>query len=353
MFLEKLENTEKRFLELEKLLSSPEVIANQEKFQAYSKEFSALKEVVEKYRHFKKIAKEVKDSKSMLKDADMKELAENELKTLEPEKAKLEKELEIMLLPKDPFDEKNIIVEIRAGTGGDEAALFAGELFRMYTRFAERNQFKTELLSSNPTGLGGFKEVIFSIIGKGAYSKLKYEGGTHRVQRVPATESGGRIHTSAATVAILPEAEDVDLTIEANDLRIDTYRASGAGGQHVNKTDSAVRITHIPTGTVVACQDERSQHQNRLKAMRLLKSRILQAQEEKERKKRADARKIMVGTGDRSEKIRTYNFPQGRITDHRIGFTIYKLEKFMDGNLNETIDALTTADNTAKLNKMQ
>ncbi len=353
MFLEKLENTEKRFLELEKLLSSPEVIANQEKFQAYSKEFSALKEVVEKYRHFKKIAKEVKDSKSMLKDADMKELAENELKTLEPEKAKLEKELEIMLLPKDPFDEKNIIVEIRAGTGGDEAALFAGELFRMYTRFAERNQFKTELLSSNPTGLGGFKEVIFSIIGKGAYSKLKYEGGTHRVQRVPATESGGRIHTSAATVAILPEAEDVDLTIEANDLRIDTYRASGAGGQHVNKTDSAVRITHIPTGTVVACQDERSQHQNRLKAMRLLKSRILQAQEEKERKKRADARKIMVGTGDRSEKIRTYNFPQGRITDHRIGFTIYKLEKFMDGDLNETIDALTTADNTAKLNKMQ
>ncbi len=353
MFLEKLENTEKRFLELEKLLSSPEVISNQEKFQAYSKEFSDLKEVVEKYRQLKKITKEVADSKSMLEDADMKELAENELKTLEPEKAKLEKELEIMLLPKDPFDEKNIIVEIRAGTGGDEAALFAGELFRMYVRFAERNHFKTELISSNPTGLGGFKEVIFSIIGKGAYSKLKYESGTHRVQRVPATESGGRIHTSAATVAILPEAEDVDLTIGANDLRIDTYRASGAGGQHVNKTDSAVRITHIPTGTVVACQDERSQHQNRLKAMRLLKSRILQAQEEKERKKRADARKIMVGTGDRSEKIRTYNFPQGRITDHRIGFTIYKLEKFMDGDLNETIEALTVADNTAKLKKMK
>jgi len=351
MFLEKLENTEKRFLELEKLLSSPEIISNQEKFQAYSKEFSDLKELMEKYHNLKKISKEIIDTKTMLKDPDMKELAETELKNLEPEKEKLEKEIEFMLLPKDPFDDKNIIVEIRAGTGGDEAALFAGELFRMYTRFAERNHFKTELISSNPTGLGGFKEVIFSIIGKGAYSKLKYESGTHRVQRVPATESGGRIHTSATTIAILPEAEDVDLKIEANDLRIDTYRASGAGGQHVNKTDSAVRITHIPTGTVVACQDERSQHQNRLKAMRLLKSRILQAQEERAHKERADARKIMVGTGDRSEKIRTYNFPQGRITDHRIGFTIYKLEKFMDGELDEAIEALTAADNAAKLKK--
>jgi len=351
MFLEKLENTEKRFLELEKLLSSPEIISNQEKFQAYSKEFSDLKELMEKYHNLKKISKEIIDTKTMLKDPDMKELAETELKNLEPEKEKLEKEIEFMLLPKDPFDDKNIIVEIRAGTGGDEAALFAGELFRMYTRFAERNHFKTELISSNPTGLGGFKEVIFSIIGKGAYSKLKYESGTHRVQRVPATESGGRIHTSATTIAILPEAEDVDLKIEPNDLRIDTYRASGAGGQHVNKTDSAVRITHIPTGTVVACQDERSQHQNRLKAMRLLKSRILQAQEERAHKERADARKIMVGTGDRSEKIRTYNFPQGRITDHRIGFTIYKLEKFMDGELDEAIEALTAADNAAKLKK--
>jgi len=352
MFLGKLENTEKRFLELEKLLSSPEIIADQEKFQSYSKEFSGLREIIEKYRNYKKIHNELKEAEAMLGETELKELAENEISRLKPELEKLAKDLEILLLPKDPFDDKNIIMEIRAGTGGEEAALFAGELFRMYVRFAEKHNFKTETISRNETGLGGYKEIIFSVMGKGAYSQLKYEGGTHRVQRVPATESGGRIHTSAATVAILPEAEDVDLKIEDKDLRIDTYRASGAGGQHVNKTDSAVRITHIPTNTVVACQDERSQYQNRMKAMKLLKSRILQAKEEAEHKKRSAARKIMVGTGDRSEKIRTYNFPQGRITDHRIGFTVYKLEQFMDGDLDEIIQALTSADQTAKLNKL-
>ena len=353
MLLAKLEKVEKRYHELEKLLSTPEIISDREKFQAYSKELGDLKELHHKAREYKKVIKEIGDARTLSQEEEMKELAQAELKELEEKEDRLKKEIEILLLPKDPYDEKNILLEIRAGTGGEEAALFAGELLRMYLRYAERQGWRTELIASNPTGLGGYKEVIFNIIGKGAYSRLKYESGTHRVQRVPETESGGRIHTSAATVAVLPEAEEVDIQIEPKDLRVDTYRASGAGGQHVNKTDSAVRITHLPTGVVVACQDERSQHQNRVKAMKLLRAKLLEAAEESERKKRVEARRIMVGTGDRSEKIRTYNFPQGRVTDHRIGFTIYRLNDVMDGDLSEIIDALTTADRVAKLEKIK
>ncbi len=352
MLLEKLENIEKRYAELEKLLSSPEVINDRDKFQEYSKEFVDLKELHEKSQDYIKTVKEIKDTEQLGQDEEMRELAESELKKLVAKKEKLEQEIEVLLIPKDPLDEKNIIMEIRAGTGGEEAALFAGNLLRMYLRYAERNGWTTEILSSNPTGLGGYKEVTFNIVGKGAYSRLKYESGTHRVQRVPETETGGRVHTSAATVAVLPEAEDVDVNIVDKDLRIDTYRASGSGGQHVNKTDSAVRITHIPTGLVVACQDERSQHQNREKAMKMLRAKIFEAAEEKERKKRESARRIMVGTGDRSEKIRTYNYPQGRLTDHRIGFTIYSLDKVLDGDIYEVIEALISADRAAKLKNL-
>lgn len=353
MFLDKFSKVEERFLELEKALSQKKVIEDREKFQSYSKEFSELQEVVSTFREYKKTEKEIKDSEAMLKDPEMIELAQAELKNLEIKKEELKGQLEIMMLGKDPLDQKNIIIEIRAGTGGEEAALFAAELLRMYLRYAEKHNFKTEMIDTNPTGLGGIKEAHFSIIGKGAYSRLKYEGGTHRVQRVPETESGGRIHTSAATVAVLPEAEDVDVHIEDKDLRVDTYRASGAGGQNVNKVSSAVRITHLPTGLVVTCQEERSQHQNRFKAMKLLRARLFEMKEEKRLKERAQARKIMVGTGDRSEKIRTYNFPQGRITDHRIGFTVYKLHQILDGELNEIIDALAAADKVAKLEKLK
>jgi len=353
MLLEKLKNTEKRYLELEKLLSSPEIIANRETFQSYSKELSELKYLVEKYREYKKIIQEVEDTQAILEDEGMKEMAEVELDELESKKNSLEKEIKVLLLPKDPLDDKNIIIEIRAGTGGEEAALFAGELLRMYLRYAERQGWKTELIDTNATGLGGYKEVIFNIIGKGAYSKLKYESGTHRVQRVPKTEAGGRIHTSAVTVAILPEAEEVDVKLDEKDIRIDVYRASGAGGQNVNKVSSAIRITHFPTGVVVACQDERSQHQNREKAFKLLRARVFEIAQESERKKRAEVRKIMVGTGDRSEKIRTYNFPQGRVTDHRIGFTLYRLDDLLDGDIVEIIEALTTADQAAKLEKLK
>lgn len=353
MLLEKLKNTEKRYLELEKLLSSPEIIANRETFQSYSKELSELKYLVEKYREYKKIIQEVEDTQAILGDAGMKEMAEVELDELESKKNSLEKEIKVLLLPKDPLDDKNIIIEIRAGTGGEEAALFAGELLRMYLRYAERQGWKTELIDTNATGLGGYKEVIFNIIGKGAYSKLKYESGTHRVQRVPKTEAGGRIHTSAVTVAILPEAEEVDVKLDEKDIRIDVYRASGAGGQNVNKVSSAIRVTHFPTGVVVACQDERSQHQNREKAFKLLRARVFEIAQESERKKRAEVRKIMVGTGDRSEKIRTYNFPQGRVTDHRIGFTLYRLDDLLDGDIVEIIEALTTADQAAKLEKLK
>jgi len=353
MLINKLENVEKRFVELEKLLTSPEVISDRELLAKYSKEHAELKEIVENFRAYKKTIREIEEATLLLKEEGMKELAEAELKTLEEKEKKLKQTLEILLLPKDPFDEKNIIVEIRAGTGGEEAALFAGDLLRMYLRYAERKGWKTELMEENPTGLGGYKEVIFNIIGRGAYSRLKYEGGTHRVQRVPKTEASGRIHTSAATVAVLPEAEEVEVKIEDKDLRVDVFRASGAGGQNVNKVSTAIRITHLPTGMVVACQDERSQHQNRVKAMKLLRARLLSLAEEEERRKREQARRIMVGTGDRSEKIRTYNFPQGRVTDHRIGFTIYRLNEVLDGDLDEIIDALITADRAAKLAKLE
>ncbi|OGB89541.1 peptide chain release factor 1 [candidate division WOR-1 bacterium RIFCSPHIGHO2_01_FULL_53_15] len=353
MFLDKLDKVEKRCLELEKLLSSAEIISDREQFTKLSKELSEVKPVVDKYRNYQNILRSIKEAEAMLGEKEMQELAKEELKDLEAKKTTLFQELEVLLAPKDPFDEKNIIIEIRAGTGGEEAALFAGELLRMYLRYAERRGWKTEMIDVNATGLGGYKEAIFSIIGKGAYSKLKYESGAHRVQRVPKTETSGRIHTSAVTVAVLPEAEDVDVNINENDLKFEAFRAGGAGGQNVNKVSSAVRITHIPTGVVVECREERSQLQNREKAMKLLRTRLLQAAEEKERSKRDLSRKIMVGTGDRSEKIRTYNFPQGRITDHRIGFTIYRLNDVLDGDLNEVIDALSTADRAAKLARME
>src|SRR3989339_540467 len=349
MLLNKLANVDKRYQELEQLLSSLEIINQRENFQKYAKELSDIRPLYNKACEYKRILKELEDSQAMLKDPDMEALAQAEITRLNEQKQKLEQEIEILLLPKDPYDEKNIIMEIRAGTGGEEAALFAGELLRMYLRYAERNGLKTEMMESNPTGLGGYKEAIINIIGKGAYSLLKFESGTHRVQRGPKTESGGRIHTSAATVAVLPEADEVDIKIEPNDLRIDIYHASGAGGQNVNKVASAVRLTHLPTNTVVACQDERSQLQNRAKAMKILRTRILEAEQEREHQKRVEARRIMVGSGDRSEKIRTYNFPQGRITDHRIGFTTYRLNDVLDGDLKEMIDALTTADRVAKL----
>lgn len=353
MFTEKLENVEKRYLELEKLLSDPKVIADRELFIKYSKELSDLKELVEKYREYKKIMCEIDDAKSMMEEESMRELAEAELKKLKEKKNNLINELESLLMPADPLDQKNIIMEIRAGTGGEEAALFAGDLLRMYLRYAERKGWKTEIISANPTGLGGYKEVVFSVIGKGAYSKLKYEGGIHRVQRVPKTEAGGRIHTSAATVAVLPEAEEVDIHIDEKDLEFEAFRAGGAGGQNVNKVSSAVRIRHIPTGLVVECQEERSQLQNRQKAMKLLRSRLYEMEAEKRRKERETTRRIMVGSGDRSEKIRTYNFPQGRVTDHRIGFTLHQLNEVLDGNLDEIIDALATADRAAKLAKAE
>lgn len=353
MFEEKLKELENRYIEIEKLLGTPEVLKDREKFQSLSKEHKGLKEVVKKYRELKKIKKEIEDSKAMLKDKELRELAEKELEILSEKEGKIKAELEVLLIPKDPYDEKNIFMEIRAGTGGEEAALFAGDLLRMYLRYAEKKGWKTETVSSNPTGLGGFKEIIFGIYGQGAYSQLKFESGTHRVQRVPTTEAGGRIHTSAATVAVLPEAEEIDLKIEDKDLRVDTFRSSGPGGQSVQKTSSAVRITHIPTGTVIACQDERSQHQNKAKAMRILRAKLLDMEEEKRMKERAMARKIMVGTGDRSEKIRTYNFSQSRVTDHRIGFSVHNLSGILDGNLDEIIDALTVADRTAKLKKMK
>ncbi|PIS31783.1 peptide chain release factor 1 [Candidatus Saganbacteria bacterium CG08_land_8_20_14_0_20_45_16] len=352
MLEKKLATPIDRYKELEKLLSDPVIISDREKFQSYSKELGDLKGIYEKGQAYLKVFQEIKETKALLNDSEMQEMAKIELEKLEAKEAQLAKKIKILLLPKDPFDDKNIIMEIRAGTGGEEAALFAGELLRMYLRFAERSGWKTEIISSSPTGLGGYKEVTFNLIGHGAYSRLKYEGGTHRVQRVPATESNGRVHTSAATVVVMPEAEDVDVKIDQSDLRVDTYRAGGPGGQNVNKVSSAIRITHLPTGLVVACQEERSQLQNRVKAMKLLKTKLLEQAEEKARKERSETRKIMVGTGDRSEKIRTYNFPQGRITDHRIGFTIYRLNDFLDGDINEAIEALIDADRAAKLKKL-
>ncbi|HEX3028509.1 MAG TPA: peptide chain release factor 1 [Clostridia bacterium] len=347
-----LEAVENRYDEVALKLSDPSVIANQDEYKRLMKEYSDLEEIVGKFREYKTIVKNISDAEEMLGDkleSDFRELVQAELDENKENFEKVKKELKILLVPKDPNDDKNVIVEIRGGAGGEEAALFAGVLFRAYTRYAERKRWKTEILDSNPTELGGFKEVVFSIEGKGAYSRLKFESGVHRVQRVPSTESSGRIHTSTITVAIMAEVEDVDVDVNPNDLQIDTFRAGGAGGQHINKTDSAIRITHIPSGIVVKCQDERSQHKNKDKAMKVLRARLYEMAQEAQSSEVAQARKSQVGTGDRSERIRTYNYPQGRVTDHRIGLTLYKIEEILDGDFDEVIDALITTDQTEKL----
>lgn len=347
--LNKLKEIKDRYIALSEEIGKSEVIANQEVWRALIKEHSSLEEIVEKFDEYTECEKQEKELREAISDPELAELAKEELPIVAERKEKLESEIKLMLVPKDPNDERNVILEIRAGTGGEEAALFGMTLLRMYSRFAERNGFKTETLSSNYTELGGVKEIALSIAGKGAYSRLKYESGVHRVQRVPETESSGRIHTSAATVAVLPEAEDVDIQINANDLRIDVYRSSGNGGQCVNTTDSAVRITHVPTGLVVTCQDEKSQLKNKEKAMKVLKSRLYDMAKTEQDQEYAQNRRSQVGSGDRSERIRTYNFPQGRITDHRIGLTLYRLDAFVDGDMNEILDALIFADKEARL----
>jgi len=340
----KLEELEKKYEELNKNLSDPEIIANRPKFQECAKIHSDISKAVLKYKKYKDIIKEIEENSKLLSeenDIEFKKLISEELEKLKEKKSNWEKELKEIMFPKDPHDNKNCIAEIRAGAGGDEAALFAGDLFRMYSRFAENNRWKTEVMSSSPTGIGGFKEIIFSIIGKGVYGKLKYESGVHRVQRVPVTESSGRIHTSTVTVAILPEAEEVELEISPNDLKIDRFRSTGPGGQSVNTTDSAIRITHIPTGMVVTCQDEKSQHKNKDKALKILRARLLDKVEREKHEELALKRKNQVGTGDRSERIRTYNFPQNRITDHRIGLNLHNLEEVLEGNLNNLVSNLS------------
>lgn len=349
---DKLETLEERFQLVSEKISDPDIIADQESWRKYCKEHSDLTPIIDKYRELKSAKQTVADDKEMLEagqDKEFEEMIRLEMAEAEETIERASEELKILLLPKDPNDEKNVIMEIRGGTGGDEAALFAADLMRMYSMYAESKNWKIDILSSNPTDIGGYKEVSFSIEGQGAYSRLKFESGVHRVQRVPETESSGRIHTSAVTVAVLPEVEEVEVEINQNDLRIDVFRAGGPGGQCVNTTDSAVRITHIPTGIVVSCQDEKSQHKNKDKAMKILRSRIYDVMEEQRHKEIADERKSQVGSGDRSERIRTYNFPQSRVTDHRINLTLYKLEQILDGNLDEIIDALVTADQAAKL----
>ena len=353
--LDKLSFLENKYKELSQKIIDPEVMKDIEEWQKLVKEHADMEPIVFKYREYTKTQELLEEDREMLKeklDDEMKELLKEEVAEREELIIKLEEELKVLLLPKDPNDHKNVIVEIRAGAGGDEAGLFAGDLFRMYTMYAESKGWKTEIMSSSQQGIGGFKEVIFMINGKGAYSRLKYESGVHRVQRVPTTESGGRIHTSTATVAVLPEAEDIDIEINPNDIRIDVFRSSGNGGQSVNTTDSAVRITHIPTGMVVSCQDEKSQHKNRDKAMKILKTRLYDKLQSEQHSEIAEARRSQVGTGDRSERIRTYNFPQGRITDHRINVTIHRLENFLDGDLDEMIDNLITSDQAEKLKQV-
>ena len=349
---ERLDQIEARYEELTQALASPEIVTDSAKYQKTAKAHSEIAPIVEKYREYKDLTRGIVESRVVLaeeKDPDMRAYAQEELDKLQSRVGSLEEELKVLLLPKDPNDEKNIILEIRAGTGGDEATLFAAEIFRMYTRYAEMQRWKVEVLSTSESSAGGLKEVIAIIEGKRVYSQLKYESGVHRVQRVPATEQQGRIHTSAVTVAVLPEAEDVDIKIEAKDLRIDTFCSSGPGGQSVNTTYSAVRITHIPTNTVVSCQDEKSQIKNREKGMRVLRSRLYELEMEKQQQALAKERKAMVGSGDRSEKIRTYNFPQNRLTDHRIGFTVHQLESVMDGKLQPLVDALITHYQAEKL----
>ena len=349
--LQKLRALEVKYEELNNLLSDPKVLSTPTDYQKYSREHSELQPIVEKIREYQKLIVDIESTEELLSgnDAEMKELAKSELEELKKRVPFFEDELKFMLLPVDPRDAKSVILEIRAGTGGDEAALFGANLFRMYTKYAESKRWKVELISMNATGIGGIKEVVAAIEGKGAYSRLKYESGVHRVQRVPTTEASGRIHTSAATVAVLPEAEEVDIKIDQKDLRIDTFCSSGAGGQSVNTTYSAVRIVHIPTGVVVQCQDERSQTKNRDKAMKVLRSRLYEIEIEEKGKERAQERKSQVGSGDRSERIRTYNFPQNRITDHRTGLTLHKLEQVLEGNLDEMVDNLTTHFNSERL----
>ncbi len=341
---DKLKSVEVRYEELNKLLSDPQVISRQSEFQKYSREHSEISPVVEGYREYAKASKQLKDSETLLNDEtdpELVELAKEEVKELQQSIEEISDRLKVLLLPKDPRDERNVIMEIRAGTGGEEAGLFCADLFRMYTRYADIMKWKTEILTSNETGKGGFKEIIVSIQGKSVYSKLKYESGAHRVQRVPETETQGRIHTSAVTVAIMPEVEEVDIKINPIDLKIDVFRSSGPGGQSVNTTDSAVRITHIPTGLVISCQDEKSQHKNRERGMKVLRARLYDLEQQKQQDKLALERKQQVGSGDRSERIRTYNFPQERITDHRIGLTLHKLSQVLEGSLDEMLDALT------------
>ncbi|NLY29946.1 MAG: peptide chain release factor 1 [Firmicutes bacterium] len=354
--LEKLAGIEKKYQDLTKQLGDPELLGDPHRYGQVAKQHAELEEIVGKYREYLRVEQELQDAEQMLADdpePELRELISEEMESLKEAREKLRGELRILLLPKDPNDDKNVIVEIRGGTGGEEAALFAGDLFRMYNRYAERQGWRIELMNSNPTELGGFKEVIFMVEGHGAYSKLKFESGVHRVQRVPTTESGGRIHTSTATVAVLPEAEEVEVEIDPNELRIDVFRSSGPGGQSVNTTDSAVRITHLPTGIVVSCQDEKSQHKNRDKAMRILRARLLDKYQQEQQAELAQARKSQVGTGDRSERIRTYNFPQGRVTDHRINLTLYRIDSILDGDIDELIDALQTAQQAEQLKAME
>jgi peptide chain release factor 1 len=350
--LDKLGYIEKRYEELSHLIADPDIIARQDEWRKLVKEHAGIEEIVLKYREYREVMEEIQDIKDMIDekpDKEFQDLLEQELKDLEGRQEGLTDQLKVLLLPKDPNDHKSVVVEIRGGAGGDEAALFGADLFRMYSRYAERKGWKTEILSASYTDIGGVKELIFVIDGEGAYSRLKYESGVHRVQRIPTTESGGRIHTSTATVAVLPEAEDVDVEVNPNDIRVDVFRSSGHGGQSVNTTDSAVRITHLPTGLVVSCQDEKSQLKNKEKAMRVLKARLLDIAQREKDQEIAETRKSQVGTGDRSERIRTYNFPQGRVSDHRINLTLYQLEAFLDGDLDEMIDSLITTDQAEKL----
>lgn len=350
---EKLKNVEDRYEEINNRLMDPAVVGDNEQYKNLMKEYKNLTPIVEKYREYTGVKKTLDEAKSLLDEGgmekDFREMAEEEYAESKEKIETISEELKILLLPKDPNDEKNVIVEIRGGAGGDEAALFANSLYRMYTMYAESRHWKSEVLSANPTELGGYKEISFSIEGEGAYSRLKFESGVHRVQRVPETETQGRIHTSTVTVAVLPEVEDVEIDINPDDLQIDAFRAGGAGGQHVNKTSSAIRITHLPTGLVVECQDERSQFKNKDKAMKILRSRLYEKAQSEQNEKIASERKLQVGTGDRSERIRTYNYPQGRVTDHRIGLTLYKIESILNGDLDELLDALITFDQAEKL----
>ncbi len=350
--LERLESIERRYEELNNLMAQPEVAVDFKKLQNLAKERANLGEIVTRYREYKATMKSLEDTQAMLNDSldeEMSALAKEESGNLQRKRERLLQEIKLALLPKDPADKKDVIVEIRAGTGGEEAALFAATLFRMYSRYAATKGWKVDIMSGNETGIGGFKEIIFEVKGKGVYSRLKYESGVHRVQRVPATESSGRIHTSTATVAVLPEAEEIEIGIDLNDLRVDTFCSGGAGGQNVNKVASAVRLTHIPSGMVVICQDERSQLQNKIKAMAVLRARLLDQERQRQFQEVTDARRSQVGTGERSEKIRTYNFPQGRISDHRIGLTIHNLEAILEGDLDDIIDAVATADQAKQL----